>query len=172
MSTPVYIAFEGSEGCGKSTQSRRLADSLDGRIPRVRPGRGGPPLREADGAQVDPDNLAYVIYTSGSTGQPKGVAVPHRCLSWYAQEIGGQLELSAEEELEFEQAVISLALAMPINETFSLYARVGVRRIDFFPTGATAEDFVMPADHAESTARLEMKVDRRGFSSFTQKRMV
>ncbi|MCU0664556.1 MAG: amino acid adenylation domain-containing protein, partial [Myxococcota bacterium] len=27
------------------------------------------------------DNLAYCIYTSGSTGQPKGIALPHRCLA-------------------------------------------------------------------------------------------
>jgi dTMP kinase len=29
MSAPVYIAFEGPEGCGKSTQAARLAKSLD-----------------------------------------------------------------------------------------------------------------------------------------------
>ena len=28
MTQPVYIAFEGPEACGKSTQARRLAESI------------------------------------------------------------------------------------------------------------------------------------------------
>ena len=31
---PVYVAFEGSEGCGKSTQARLLTDSLDAVLTR------------------------------------------------------------------------------------------------------------------------------------------
>ncbi len=34
MSAPVYIAFEGSEGCGKSTQAARLAHSIDAVLTR------------------------------------------------------------------------------------------------------------------------------------------
>ncbi|MEM1254711.1 MAG: amino acid adenylation domain-containing protein [Cyanobacteria bacterium P01_H01_bin.21] len=42
---------------------------------------------------ADPANLAYVIYTSGSTGQPKGVAVEHRQLFTYINNIIDRLEL-------------------------------------------------------------------------------
>lgn len=40
---PVYIAFEGPEGCGKSTQARRLADSLGALLTRE---TGGTPIGE------------------------------------------------------------------------------------------------------------------------------
>jgi dTMP kinase len=34
MSPPVYIALEGPEGCGKSTQAKRLADAIDAALTR------------------------------------------------------------------------------------------------------------------------------------------
>jgi dTMP kinase len=34
MSSPVYIALEGPEGCGKSTQAKRLADAIDAVLTR------------------------------------------------------------------------------------------------------------------------------------------
>lgn len=33
-SSPVYIAFEGAEACGKSTQTKRLADAIDAVLTR------------------------------------------------------------------------------------------------------------------------------------------
>jgi dTMP kinase len=45
MREPVYIAFEGSEGCGKSTHSRRLAEALGAVLTRE---TGGTPV----GAQL------------------------------------------------------------------------------------------------------------------------
>ncbi len=41
MSAPPYIAFEGAEGCGKSTQAARLADSIGAVLTRE---TGGTPI--------------------------------------------------------------------------------------------------------------------------------
>jgi dTMP kinase len=43
MGPAVYIAFEGSEGCGKSTHSRRLAEALNAVLTRE---TGGTPVGE------------------------------------------------------------------------------------------------------------------------------
>jgi dTMP kinase len=55
MSTPVYIAFEGAEGCGKSTQARRLADALDARL-----------TRETGGTRIG-QRLRAILHDTGVT---------------------------------------------------------------------------------------------------------
>ncbi|MEM7352945.1 MAG: hypothetical protein AAF657_19265 [Acidobacteriota bacterium] len=72
---------------------------------------------------------------------------------------------SVTQELEFERASATLALAMPLSPSFSLYARYGVRDISYRPLDDTVPDFVLPAEHLETLGRLEMKYDRQGFSS-------
>ena len=72
---------------------------------------------------------------------------------------------SVAQELEFESAGATLALAMPLSPAFSLYARYGMSRIDYRPLAGTAPDFVLPSDHVETIGRLEAKYDQRGFSS-------
>ncbi len=46
--------------------------------------------------RLDPRSLAYLIYTSGSTGQPKGVAVSHRAISTYVQNVLARIDAPAE----------------------------------------------------------------------------
>ncbi len=73
--------------------------------------------------------------------------------------------MGTDEELEYERATVGLALAMPFSPAFSVYARYQVANYQYNRLFSTVPDFVLPADHDESTARLEMKYDRRGFSS-------
>jgi fatty-acyl-CoA synthase len=45
------------------------------------PAPGGPTARDYDRPADDPDALAILQYTSGSTSDPKGVMLPHRCVT-------------------------------------------------------------------------------------------
>lgn len=49
---PLYVAFEGQEGCGKSTQSRLLADSLDAVL-----------TREPGGTELGADLRRMLLHT-------------------------------------------------------------------------------------------------------------
>ncbi|MCN9245026.1 AMP-binding protein, partial [Streptomyces sp. RY43-2] len=72
---------------------------------------------------VTPDHLAYVVYTSGSTGEPKGIAMPGRCvvnmLAWQKVAVpGGPGTRTAQfTELTFDVSVQEVLSALLYGET-------------------------------------------------------
>lgn len=69
---PVYIAFEGAEACGKSTQARRLAESLDAVLTRETGGTAiGRRLREIlhDTDVTDLDDHAEALIVAADRAQ-------------------------------------------------------------------------------------------------------
>ena len=72
MGRPVYIAFEGPEGCGKSTQARRLAEHLDAVLTRETGGTEiGQRLREIlhDTSVTDLDDHAEALIVAADRAQ-------------------------------------------------------------------------------------------------------
>ena len=72
MSTPVYIAFEGAEGCGKSTQARRLADAIGAVLTRETGGTEiGKRLREIlhDTSVTDLNDHAETLIVAADRAQ-------------------------------------------------------------------------------------------------------
>ena len=72
MERPVYIAFEGAEGCGKSTQSRRLAQHLGAVLTRETGGTAiGRRLREIlhDTSVTDLDDRAEALIIAADRAQ-------------------------------------------------------------------------------------------------------
>lgn len=72
MSTPVYIALEGAEGCGKSTQARHLADTIDAVLTRETGGtRIGQRLRAIlhDNGVTDLDDHAETLIVAADRAQ-------------------------------------------------------------------------------------------------------
>jgi dTMP kinase len=78
MSPAAYIALEGPEGCGKSTQARRLADALGALLTRE---TGGTPVGERlreilhDVAVVDLDARAEALITAADRAQHMAMVV-------------------------------------------------------------------------------------------------
>lgn len=69
---PAYVAFEGPEGCGKSTQARRLAASIDAVLTRETGGTAiGARLREIlhDVAVTDLDPRAEALMIAADRAQ-------------------------------------------------------------------------------------------------------
>ena len=54
------------------------------------------------------DDLAYIMYTSGSTGRPKGVAVSHASVVEYADTLGREVGIAAD-DVYLETALISFS---------------------------------------------------------------
>lgn len=72
MSSPVYIAFEGAEACGKSTHAMRLAESLDAIITRETGGTAiGRRLRDIlhDTSVTDLDDHAETLIVAADRAQ-------------------------------------------------------------------------------------------------------
>jgi dTMP kinase len=72
MPAPVYIAFEGAEGCGKSTHARLLADALGAVVTRETGGtRVGERLRDIlhDTTVVDLDDRAEALIVAADRAQ-------------------------------------------------------------------------------------------------------
>jgi dTMP kinase len=70
--SPVYVAFEGAEGCGKSTQAALLADHLDALLTRETGGTAvGQRLRAIlhDVDVVDLDDRAEALITAADRAQ-------------------------------------------------------------------------------------------------------
>ena len=72
MPAPVYIAFEGAEGCGKSTHARLLAEALGAVVTRETGGtRVGERLRDIlhDTTVVDLDDRAEALIVAADRAQ-------------------------------------------------------------------------------------------------------
>ncbi|KAB8307492.1 amino acid adenylation domain-containing protein [Erwinia endophytica] len=46
-----------------------------------------------------PETISFIIFTSGSTGQPKGVAIPHRALSWFVDAAGQTYDIRQNDKI-------------------------------------------------------------------------
>ena len=69
---PHVVLIDGDGGLTLAELERRGAAAL----------ADDPDLVERVAERVGPDDLATLIYTSGTTGRPKGVELPHSCLTW------------------------------------------------------------------------------------------
>lgn len=72
MAGPFYIAFEGSEGCGKSTHAKRLAEAIDAVVTRETGGTAiGQRLRDIlhDTSVTDLDDRAEALITAADRAQ-------------------------------------------------------------------------------------------------------
>lgn len=78
MTTPRYIAFEGVEGCGKSTQATRLAEHLGAVLTRETGGTGiGQQLRHVlhDPANTHLDAVAEALMIAADRAQHRAEVV-------------------------------------------------------------------------------------------------
>ncbi|MEL4897611.1 amino acid adenylation domain-containing protein [Crocosphaera sp. Alani8] len=79
--------------------------------------------------EINPENLAYIIYTSGSTGIPKGVQVPHSCLSNFLLSMKEKPGLTDKDTLlsvttlSFDIAALELYLPLTVGAKLILVSR-------------------------------------------------
>jgi len=98
---------------------------------------GGASVREQSAerleAVITPDDIAYVMYTSGSTGRPKGVAVSHGSVVEYAQTLGRDVGIAADDvylataSISFSSSIRQIMLPFAVGAEVVI-AAAGERR--------------------------------------------
>lgn len=152
MPGPVYVAFEGPEGCGKSTQARRLADSLGALLTRE---TGGTPIGERlrailhDVTVTDLDERAETLIVAADRAQHLAQVV--------------RPALAAGRDVVTDRSVYS-ALAyqgwgrgLPVDE---------VRRVNEWAVGETWPELVVLLDADDAV--LESRMSGRELDRFEQ----
>ncbi|MEE8522296.1 MAG: amino acid adenylation domain-containing protein, partial [Thermoanaerobaculia bacterium] len=95
-----YMLDDAEIDCILTGRRTTLADlDFDGRILAVESVIAGAGNHENPEPLTHPASPAYVIYTSGSTGHPKGVVVPHRCLTSYVLQAVERHRLRSEDRM-------------------------------------------------------------------------
>ncbi|MEU3624237.1 hypothetical protein BS329_35295 [Amycolatopsis coloradensis] len=106
-------------------------------------------VRQAEVWQAEEGELAYLMYTSGSTGEPKGVAVPHRCLTNLLESVVNDPGLGPDDVL---YAVTSFAFDISVLEVFA--PLLAGARVEIAPDEVVRDGRALAAGMAAAGATL------------------
>ncbi len=149
MSSPVYIAFEGAEGSGKSTQARRLAEAIGAVVTRETGGTLiGQRLREIlhDTSVTDLDDHAETLIVAADRAQHLAEVV--------RPALASGRNVVSDRSVYSTLAYQGYGRGLPIDE---------VRRINEWAVGKTWPDLVVlltVPDHVTTERLRKRRLDR------------